>query len=403
MRWHMRGLWLGLALSLALLAYGLSGLPGHLLVAAAAGVPLVYAWRRRLQSERAVDVGRLAAAADVIADPIVVTDLDNNVAFVNQALEQLAGAPATDLLGRPLQAALKDKQLALIGQQALAGERGPFPRVHPFGLSFEVSASAVHDHGRPIGMVATFRSMSPPSYEYRESPLPRPRSTVSLNELFTWFFPSDSYGPDDPQINEVAHKCRRDPAYAGSHGLSGSAELETGKALYTLVRLLKPDSVIEIGSYTGASSICIAQALSDNSQPGLLHCVEIDEKHVIMAQKHLEEAALAHRVRFYQGSSHDPGIVHSLPRSEIIFVDGDHTYHGARKDFEIYSGLLADHGVIVYHDTIKIMALQKLMTELAQNPQYDTFTIATSDGDGLTLIRRRTPDLPSQGNSIGNG
>jgi hypothetical protein len=34
------------------------------------------------------------------------------------------------------------------------------------------------------------------------------------------------------------------------------------------------------------------------------------------------------------------------------------------------------------------MALQRLITEIAQNPYYDVFTFATSDGDGVTLIRK---------------
>lgn len=55
--WHMRGLWGCFAVSLALLVYALSPLPGHLLVAFVASWPLLIAWHRRwmrtLESQRA--------------------------------------------------------------------------------------------------------------------------------------------------------------------------------------------------------------------------------------------------------------------------------------------------------------------------------------------------------------
>ncbi len=44
---------------------------------------------------------------------------------------------------------------------------------------------------------------------------------------------------------------------------------------------------------------------------------------------------------------------------------------------------------MLYHDTIKIMALRRLMQEIAQSGDFDVFSMATSDGDGITFLRRR--------------
>ena len=35
---------------------------------------------------------------------------------------------------------------------------------------------------------------------------------------------------------------------------------------------------------------------------------------------------------------------------DLLFIDGDHSYEGVKKDFEMYSPLVADGGVIAFHD-----------------------------------------------------
>lgn len=381
----MRGLWAPLAISSALAGYGLSGLPGHVLVALAACIPLVVAWRGR-DSAR---TSQLTTALSIPEDGIVLTDVDSKIIAANAAFEGLCGGSSHDVVGRPLTAILRDGSLTSMISRAIAQESEACARVHVRQAAFDAWARPVVRGGRVAGLVVVLRGMYPQGYEYRESPQPRPRSTVSLRDLLEWFLPLHTDRLGSGEINPVVHKCLNDPAHVGKYGSGGSAEPDTGRALYALVRLLEPKNVIELGSYVGASSICMAQALADNARSGLLHCVELEEAHVTLTTDHLAEASLSEQARLYHGNSQDPAVVQSLPRSELIFIDGDHTYEGARKDFELYEALLSDEGVMVFHDTIKIMALQRLMMEISQDPHYDTISLATSDGDGLTLIRRR--------------
>jgi predicted O-methyltransferase YrrM len=235
------------------------------------------------------------------------------------------------------------------------------------------------------------RQLYPADYSYREDPLPRPLSNVSLGEVFGWFFHAKEFLPTNPHVNEVAKKCRTDPAYSGDgpERVGWSAERETGHAIYAVLRLLLPKNVIEIGSYNGASSICIAQALHDNANGGHLHCVELDDYNIALTEQHLKEAGLNHLVSLHHGSSHDAALANSLPQSEFVFIDGDHTYDGARRDFELYTGRLSPRGMLLYHDTTKIMALRRLMQEIEKSMDFDVFTVATNDGDGMTFLRRR--------------
>jgi spermidine synthase len=38
------------------------------------------------------------------------------------------------------------------------------------------------------------------------------------------------------------------------------------------------------------------------------------------------------------------------PQYDLIFIDGDHSYEGVRRDFELYQELLSPRGYIVFHD-----------------------------------------------------
>jgi predicted O-methyltransferase YrrM/PAS domain-containing protein len=428
-RFKMQGLWIGVTLSFLLLIYGLSSLPGHELIAIIAILPLVIVWRKQfnkwrsensslrseivtLQAEIAtlqstkkeleaqnsllvknvtVESSRLAKLLSSISDGVAITDTKSVIVYVNPIFEKLINKQASALIGHTYRAFFKDENLNQAINKVLHSKDFSSTQIPTVALKHisTISVNGIWEQDSSLGAIIMLHSNDPFHYKNRHSPFPRPRSTVGLGEVLGWFFPTETLRPATPYINIVVHKCRNEPEYFGSMGAAGSSEPETGEALYTLIRLLRPKNVIEIGAYTGASSISMAQALVDNADEGILHSIEVNSTHLALAQKHLLEACLEKHVMFYHGQSNDPEIIHALPKSEVIFVDGDHTYEGAKQDFEIYSRLLAEDGVMVYHDTIKIMALQQLMNEIAQNPDYDIFTLATSDGDGITLIRKR--------------
>lgn len=93
-------------------------------------------------------------------------------------------------------------------------------------------------------------------------------------------------------------------------------------------------------------------------------------------------------MKIYHSDSNNNSIVNKLPESEIIFIDGDHSYEGALRDFNTYKDKLAINGILIFHDTIKIIALRKLLFEISESNQWNIFTFATSDGDGITLLKR---------------
>ena len=58
-------------------------------------------------------------------------------------------------------------------------------------------------------------------------------------------------------------------------------------------------------------------------------------------------------------NSHSPKTLQAIlkilngEKIDFLFIDGDHTYEGVKKDFEMYSSLVKKNGIIAFHDIVK--------------------------------------------------
>lgn len=70
---------------------------------------------------------------------------------------------------------------------------------------------------------------------------------------------------------------------------------------------------------------------------------------------------------------------------DFVFIDGDHTYEGVKKDFEMYAPLVVGKGLIAFHDIISSsLGVNKFWNEVKS--RYDYKEIGTREGIGLILI-----------------
>jgi predicted O-methyltransferase YrrM len=111
---------------------------------------------------------------------------------------------------------------------------------------------------------------------------------------------------------------------------------------------------LEIGTHMGVSGATIAKALDPD---GKLFCVDpwepVNGKEnpcLSICKRELQRQAVTSRVLLVQGLSHE--VEESLPAAfDFIFVDGDHTYEGLKRDWEIVLRRLALNGIVCLHDT----------------------------------------------------
>lgn len=105
-----------------------------------------------------------------------------------------------------------------------------------------------------------------------------------------------------------------------------------GRMLKMFVRMIRPRQVLEIGTYSGYSALCIAEGLPEG---GMLHTFEINDEQEDFTRPWLENSDYADKIRFYIGDALE--LVPQLDLTfDLAFIDGD-----KRKYIEYYEMVLA--------------------------------------------------------------
>jgi predicted O-methyltransferase YrrM len=98
--------------------------------------------------------------------------------------------------------------------------------------------------------------------------------------------------------------------------LSGQVQ---GRFLAMLSQMIRPQQVLEIGTYTGYSAICLAEGLAPG---GLVHTIDVNEELEDMVRRYLAQAGLTEKVRYYLGPALE--IIPTLDYAfDLVFIDAD--------------------------------------------------------------------------------
>lgn len=173
----------------------------------------------------------------------------------------------------------------------------------------------------------------------------------------------DDFGPtrfSDARLPESA-RCFEDLDFLFTssrlnHGIA-SLRLDEAAHLFRTVRSLGavPATIVEIGRFRGGSTVVIATAMSDGSELWSydLHLTGPDVDSAELDREladALDRLGIADGVRLIVGDSRT---AEPPPRpADLVFVDGDHSYEGARADFERWRELLRPGGHVLFHDAV---------------------------------------------------
>lgn len=137
----------------------------------------------------------------------------------------------------------------------------------------------------------------------------------------------------------------------------------------------EPIIAVEIGSFLGASSCFICNAISNNSK---LYCIDTWGNH---AMKYCEEDNESERDTYEEFKTNtqkyrniiikikkwSTEAINDLRQYEssidFLFIDGDHNYESVKKDWELYSPLLHINSVVAFHDTGWADGVNKVISE----------------------------------------
>jgi caffeoyl-CoA O-methyltransferase len=224
---------------------------------------------------------------------------------------------------------------------------------------------------------------------------------------------SGSFGPMtrrtehlSPQLHEylVEHGMPPDDVdrdlFAETDALGRIAEMqiapEEGALLTLLTRLVRARFAVEVGTFTGYSSLCIARGLADG---GRLLCCDVSEEWTSIARRYWQRAGVADRIELRLAPAIET--LRSLPAEpsvDLAFVDADKEGYVAYwdelvprlrpngvllVDNVLWSGRVADPGT----DDENARSMRAFNDYAAADKRVDLVILPIADG--VTLARRR--------------
>lgn len=169
-----------------------------------------------------------------------------------------------------------------------------------------------------------------------------------------------------------------------------------GRVLSMLSHMIKPKQILEIGTYTGYSALCLAEGLAPDGQ---LHTIDINDELEDLVRKYITEAGLESRVNYYLGNALE--IIPTLNiQFDLVFIDADKINYSRYYDLileKTVSGgfILADNvlwsGKVVQQPGKKIdkdtQAILDFNLKIQQDDRVENVLLPLRDG--LLLMRKK--------------
>jgi predicted O-methyltransferase YrrM len=133
--------------------------------------------------------------------------------------------------------------------------------------------------------------------------------------------------PEDALLQELTRATHLHAMQARM--LSGHVQ---GKFLELISKMISPSNILEIGTFTGYSAICLAKGLTDN---GILHTIDVDDELRYIVEDFISRSSVGDKIRLYTGDA-----LTIVPQMDIlfdlVFIDGD------KREYSAYYNLVIE-------------------------------------------------------------
>ncbi|MBR4999479.1 MAG: O-methyltransferase [Rikenellaceae bacterium] len=109
-----------------------------------------------------------------------------------------------------------------------------------------------------------------------------------------------------------------------------------GAVLQMLSMMIRPKRILEIGTFTGYSALCLARGLDKD---GILHTIEIDDELEYIYAKYFAQSTYAQNIKYHIGDARE--IITTLNETfDLVFLDGD------KRQYTEYYNILMDNNLV---------------------------------------------------------
>jgi len=196
--------------------------------------------------------------------------------------------------------------------------------------------------------------------------------------------------PEDPVLQELDRETHL--KMAGARMLSGHLQ---GQALTMIAKMINPLRILELGTFTGYSAICLAKGLQEN---GKLFTIEQNDELRDIARKYFIKSGLQHKITLLTGNAKE--IIPSLSETfDLVYMDAD------KREYVDYFNLVFNKvrpgGFILADNTIwggKVLESTAISDRQAQGIIAFNESVKNDSRiekvilplrDGLTIIRKK--------------
>lgn len=174
--------------------------------------------------------------------------------------------------------------------------------------------------------------------------------------------------------------------------LSGHVQ---GRFLSFISTILNPKYVLEIGTFTGYSAICLAEGLESN---GELHTIELREEDAVTARGNFSKSKRNKQIHLHLGNAKEiiPGLQYPW---DLVFIDADKTAY--IDYYELVVPQLSEKGIIIadnmlFHGEVlqepitgkNAKAIHAFNEHVKNDPRTEQVLVTIRDG--ILLIKKKT-------------
>lgn len=169
-----------------------------------------------------------------------------------------------------------------------------------------------------------------------------------------------------------------------------------GRVLSMLSKLISPKHILEIGTYTGYSALCLAEGMQ---KEGVLDTIDINEELFDFQQKYFHASAFSNQIKQHIGNA--LSIIPKLERTyDLVFIDADKSNYSnyfdlilpkmnkggvILSDNVLWSGKVIEPLTKGDKDTEALLSYNKKVNE---DPRVETVLLPIRDGLTITRVKK---------------